>query len=308
MSSLQDKMYNQELTPPANTWEKVVTALDESLLENKFPSKLYDIEISPPATSWGKIVDTLDEEQFQNEFPARLYNMEVAPPATSWEKVAAGLNKTNKSVTTPAPVRKLVPFLRYVAAAIFIGAVAYGIIKLTVNTGDKENNTALTPTPKDSSISDKNKLADTGTTQATGVNINKDEDVALEKSKTMIAKLDRPIRRVSKGIASSVITSSVDEDVTDIGLSQSIYAYADHIPDIADRYVILMTPDGNIIRMSKKWSDLLCCVSGEEQDADCKYQLKKWQEKIATSTLAPSPGNFMDILGLVNSLNENNGL
>jgi hypothetical protein len=308
MSSLQDKMYNHELTPPATAWEKIVTALDESLLENKFPSTLYNTEINPPATSWGKIAATLDEEQFQNEFPARLYNMEVAPPSTAWGKVAAGFNTTNGSVANPAPIRRLVPFLRYVAAAVFIGAVAYGIIKLTVNTGDKENNTALTPTPKDSSISDKNKPADTGTTQTTGVNINKDEDVALEKSKTMIAKVDRPIRRVSKGITSSVITSSVDEDVTDMSLSQSIYAYADHIPDIADRYVILMTPDGNIIRMSKKWSDLLCCVSGEEQDADCKYQLKKWQEKIATSTLAPSPGNFMDILGLVNSLNENNGL
>lgn len=91
-------------------------------------------------------------------------------------------------------------------------------------------------------------------------------------------------------------------------LSQTLYAYADHIPTLADRYVMLMTPDGNIIRMSKKWSDLLCCVSGEEQDADCKDQLKKWQQKIASSELAPSPGNFMDILGLVNSLNESNGL
>ena len=308
MSSLQDKMYNHELTPPATAWEKIVTALDESLLENKFPSKLYIIEISPPDTSWKKIDDTLNEEQFQNEFPSRLYNMEIAPPATAWGKVAAGLNTTNEFVTTPTPVRRLVPFLRYVAAAIFIGVVAYGIIKLTVNTGDKENSTTLATTPKDSSITAKNKPADTGTAQAPGININKDEDVALEKSKTTIAKLDRPIKRVSRGITSSMITSSVDEDVTDISLSQSIYAYADHIPDIADRYVILMTPDGNIIRMSKKWSDLLCCVSGEEQDADCKYQLKKWQEKMATSTLAPSPGNFMDILGLVNSLNENNGL
>ena len=44
-----------------------------------------------------------------------------------------------------------------------------------------------------------------------------------------------------------------------------------------------MTPDGNIIRMSKKWSGLVCCVSGEEQDEDCKNQIKKWQKKIATA-------------------------
>jgi hypothetical protein len=91
-------------------------------------------------------------------------------------------------------------------------------------------------------------------------------------------------------------------------LSQSIYAYEDHVPTIAERYVMLMTPDGNIIRMSKKWSELVCCVAGEDQDKDCKDQIKKWQEKIATSSLAPSPGNFMDILNLVNSLNEGSEL
>ena len=167
----------------------------------------------------------------------------------------------------------------------------------------------MTKIAKDSSISDKNKPADSGKTQKVGINnINEDEGNAVREKKTLLAKLDRPVKRVTKAITSSVITSNNDDVGADTDLSQSIYAYADHIPKLSDRYIMLMTPDGNIIRMSKKWSDLLCCVSGEEQDADCKNQLKKWQEKIATSSLAPSPGNFMDILGLVNSLNENNGL
>lgn len=307
MSSFKDKMYKHEVPPPANAWEKIASALDESELENKFPVKLYNKEIIPPAGAWEKITVALDKEQFHNEFPSRLYNMEVAPPATAWRKVAAGLDTVTESTITP--VRKLFPFVRYAAAAIFIGAVAYGIIKLTVNTGTKEDSAVLTTKPGDTSITGKNKPADTGATHTPGINISQNEDEALEKSKTMVARLDRsPLKRAGRGITSSVITSSVDEDVTDITLSQSIYAYADHIPDLADRYVMLMTPDGNIIRMSKKWSELLCCVSGEEQDEDCKYQLKKWQEKIASSALAPSPGNFMDILGLVNSLNDNNGL
>lgn len=68
---------------------------------------------------------------------------------------------------------------------------------------------------------------------------------------------------------------------------------------------MLMTPDGQFIRMSKKLGDLLCCVSGEEQDPDCIDQMKRWRQKIAISNLTPSPGNFMDILNLVKSLQEN---
>lgn len=309
MSTLKNKLYNHEVTPPANAWGKIASALDESQLDSKFPGKLYDIEVNPPVNAWEKITDALGEEQFQSEFSLRLYNMEVTPPATAWRKVVTSLDTLTESTVTP--VRKMFRLIRYAVAAIFIGAVAYGIIKLSVNNGSNQEDTAvLTAKPGDTSITGKNNPSDSGATiQTSPVTITENEDEALEQSKTMIAKLDRTtLKRASRGIASSIITNPVDEDVTDMGLSQSIYAYADHIPDIADRYVMLMTPDGNIIRVSKKWSELLCCVSGEEQDEGCKFQLKKWQEKIASAALAPSPGNFMDILGLVNSLNENNGL
>lgn len=298
-------LYNIKVNPPANTWEKIVAAIDNAQTQNEFSSRLYNIEVNPPANTWKKIAATLDEPRIQNEFPSRLYNMEVAPPVNVWEKVVAGLNKTSVIVNTP--VRKFSAILRYAAAAIFIGAVAYGIINLTVNTGNDVNNTVVSKINKDSSTSEINKAGDTGKIQTPEITNSENDAGAIEKSKPLFAKHVRPVKRVSRAIISSMIASN-DADIATADLSQSLYAYADHIPDIADRYVMLMTPDGNIIRMSKKWGHLLCCVSGEEQDADCKSQLKKWQEKIATSSLAPSPGNFMDILGLVNSLNEDNGL
>ncbi len=42
--------------------------------------------------------------------------------------------------------------------------------------------------------------------------------------------------------------------------------------------------------MSKKLGNIVCCVAGEEQDDECKDQLKKWQEKIAASPVAPRTG------------------
>ncbi|HKZ65105.1 MAG TPA: hypothetical protein VJ111_02050 [Chitinophagaceae bacterium] len=276
MSSLQNKMYNQEVIPPIHTWEKIAAALEEAHLQNEFPSRLYNIEVVPPATAWQKIIVNLDDKQIQNEFPSRLFNMEVAPPVTAWEKVAAGLYTTTKLADTP--IRRLSPIFRYAAAAIFIGAVAYGVIRLSINTNNKEGSTVLATDRKDSSRADKTKIADTGKTQTPGIKANQTEDEMLEKSKNLAARSDKRAKKTARTIRSSARTAGENNEAeTDADLSQSIYAYADHIPDISDRYVMLMTPDGNIIRMSKKWGDLLCCVSGEEQDADCKYQLKKWQ-------------------------------
>jgi hypothetical protein len=298
MSSLQDKMYNHEVTPPANAWDKIAAALDESETENKFPSKLYNSEINPPAEVWSAIATTLDQNENQYAFPARLYNLEIDPPAGTWNKIDSSLHTPAETVV---PVRRLHPFFRYAVAALFIGAVAYGII-MTVNNNDDDSNTAATII-KDSNNSAKKTPAATAPIQAT---ILPQVDDMLDKARNLVARVDR--KKTNRRITPSFVSHAVDDVTIDANLSQSIYAYADHVPDIADRYVMLMTPDGNIIRMSKKWSDLLCCVSGEDQDAGCKNQLKKWQEKIAASSLAPSPGNFMDILGLVSSLDETNGL
>ena len=267
--------------------------------------KIYNYEVTPPTGSWDKIVIDLDEAELVNKFPDRLYTMETPPPAGSWEKINDALNPANESAIPL--LKRITPFLRYAAAAIFIGALAFGIIKLTVGGDNKLNNTAQTRVNKDSSESGKTAIKNvTAETQTVKSNTD-DDDEALEQSKKLVAKLDHPLKNMARKLSADRNQVSYANNL-DSELSQSIYAYEDHVPNLADRYVMLMTPDGNIIRMSKKWSELLCCVSGEEQDPDCKDQLKKWQQKMATSSLAPSPGNFLDILGLVNSLNENTEL
>ena len=272
MSSLHDKLYNNEVVPPGRTWEKIAAALDESAIENKFPQ--------------------------------RLYNMEVPPPGAAWQHIQASLTQGAPQHT--APVRKLSPVLRYAAAAILIGIVAFGVLKLTVNTGKNETRPAVaTGTLKNT---------DTGEKAMEIVPTEPANDIAtLEPSRLQApAATDKVAHKIGtthpKSTRKSVTASYIQNTDFDPQLSQSIYAYADHVPDISDRYVMLLTPDGNIIRMAKKWSNLVCCVSGEEQDPNCKSQIKKWQEKIASSPIAPSPGNFMDILGLVSSLNDTNGL
>jgi hypothetical protein len=261
MSSLRNKMKNYEVIPPADAWEKIAAALDEGTAGYQFPDKLY--------------------------------NMEVMPPAAAWSAISASLPSADAAVV---PMRKRTSsFLRYAAAAVFIGIAAFGIIKWT-NSGNTES----------AGTAQVNPAAGSGTP---GENNTPAEKIAGTQPTTGDSK--QPLAPVAPGNRTRNSSGhavpanySYDEPVQN-KLSNPVYAYEDHLPDMANRYIMLMTPDGNFIRMSKKWEDLVCCVSGEEQDEDCKMQLKKWQEKIATSSLATSSGNVLDILSLVNSLDEN---
>ncbi|HRO70578.1 MAG TPA: anti-sigma factor [Chitinophagaceae bacterium] len=268
--------------------------------------KMYDYEVTPPSRNWDRIAAALDESELQNNFPKRLYQVESTPPETAWENIRKAISPDSDA--KPAPVRRLAPLFRYAAAAILIGVVAVGITRFTINNDD--NNEAFSSTAPQAVDTNQSTLTSESADEGNDLVRQDDSKVEIDQPASRerpraVRTVDRPAKREQETVAKAVYTQHYQVDPH---LSQSIYAYADYVPDIADRYVMLMTPDGNIIRMSKKWSDLLCCVSGEEQDANCKNQIKKWQEKIASSSLAPAPGNFMDILGLINSINESREL
>lgn len=286
MSSLKDKMYNYEVPPPANVWEKIKSDLDEYEEANDFSTKLHNLEVAPPKSVWEKINSTLDAEK-------------------------------NTPVRNPDiyRVRRLPAFLRYAAAAVvLIGLATFGIIKFSSKTsGEKElARGANKVLPKDTTPPSKTEINSSDNTAT--ITDQQRDDAALEASKKTFAKLDmsennkQKIRDALMMKPVDLISSERSEDnYPEVCFPDNIRAILANSPTIntADRYIMLMTPDGNIIRISKKWADLLCCVSGEDEDEGCKDQLKKWRQKIASSSVAPSPVNFMDILGLVESLRDN---
>lgn len=249
--------------------------------------KLYNMEQVPPARAWDKIAAALDESHLGDQFPATLYHAEVAPPTGAWEKIAAGIDSHPKVVQMAA---HRPTFLRYAVAACVIGLVALGILMYTGIIGDYKtpDNTELVTTgttPKPSEESQQTPNQNNLPTRE----ISPDDLVNEERPVIADASPARPVR---KGKSNNSVNRQ-DEGVN------AVYAYNDHIP--ADNYVMLMTPNG-FVRMSKKLGDIVCCVAGELEDEDCKDQLKKWQQKMATSTVAP--GNVMDILDLASTLND----
>ncbi|HWR33378.1 MAG TPA: hypothetical protein VN451_07630 [Chitinophagaceae bacterium] len=277
-------------------------------MSSRVQHKLLAYEVIPPPVIWDKITAELNTPESYQIFPSTLYNAEVTPPISTWNKIQITLNAEREAAT---PVRKsYLPFLRFGAAAIFIGLVAWGGIQLlnkksgNIEIAAKEE---VTPFTKDSGASiplvspEKNKA----NSNAFTVIIDPDEaknDAALEASKRTFAKLDiSPVNRKLKNIAAAYrFAFSEQTDIYPVTISQSAASPAVN----ADRYIMVLNPEGNNVRISKKLSHLVCCVSGDDETRDCKDQMSIWREKIACSTLGHSTGGFLDILNLLNSYQE----
>jgi hypothetical protein len=304
-SELKNKLLNFETIPPPQLWQEIAAQLDDCGLEYQFPARLRNAETTPPATALQNIFSALDSETTP-AYAAALYEMEVVPPAAAW----AGIKK-NLGLVQEAAIpehRRFAPFIKYAAAAAITGILFWSGLQLF---SDKktDNNIAgttttdiIAPTPKTvpSSINTE--------TVSNSSSIEEKEEAALEASKQVYAKLDvENIRKKSK-TAYNPYTIEVDPSTTvqprSFDISETAIPNADDQLATTDKYIVLMTPDGNFIRMSKKMGDMVCCVSGEEQDENCVDQMSKWRKQIAEHPKALSPGNFLDIIGLVNSLQE----
>ncbi len=311
-SGLQHKMYDYEVAPPAAIWEKIAAELDESELANKFPSALYTIQIAPPAHSWQAIAAALDEPALVNDYAAKLNAVAIAPPANVWNKIKISLDAEQEAAIPEH--RRFSPFLKYAAAAAIFAFLAWGGIRLfndqSKNTGIAKEDT-VQPGKTTETVSANTILPiEDENIAVPGIAASMEEarnDAALEASKKTYAKLDVAVTRSKIKNAADFFFVADEYDYTPSVSTRGLDIGAPPTPaiDMASRYIMLMTPDGYIIRMSKKLGDLVCCVSGEDQDKDCIDQLKKWREKIANPGTSHSSSNFMDILNMVNSMQDN---
>ena len=304
-SGIKNKMYNLEVMPPAAVWGKITSALDDSALAQKISSRLNTIEVIPPTSVWQSINVSLDEQLLEKEYAEKLTHIHITPPPGSWNKIKLLLN--SEAVIATTEKRKISPLLKYAAAAIITGLLAWGGVQLlsadssktNVATIDKSSPNSFTETPVINNPLDEN-IAVPDVTASLEEARN---DAALEASKKTFARLDVTARR-SK-IKNAADFYFVTDNYEPSARGFSIDPIAKPAADITNRYIILMTPDGNIIRMSKKLRELVCCVSGEDQDKDCIDQMKKWRENIGNPSTTHSSSNFIDVLDIVKCMQEN---
>jgi hypothetical protein len=304
-SELKNKLLNLEATPPPQLWEEIAAQLDDCGLTYQFPARLRNATATPPPTALKNIFSALDKESIP-AYATALYEMEVAPPAAAW----AGIKK-NLDIAQEAAIpehRRFAPFIKYAAAATVAGLLFWGGIQFF--SGKKADSNMASTTTTDT-IAPAHAAPSANAEMATNLPSAEEiqnEDAALEASKQVYAKLDAETIKKKRTVQYDTYNLEVDPSITvqsrSLDIAETAIPNADEQLATTDKYIVLMTPDGNFIRMSKKMGDMVCCVSGEEQDENCTDQMSKWRKQIADHPKALSPGNFLDIIGLVNSLQE----
>jgi len=283
-------------------------------MSHNWNDRIKNTEVNPPANGWNKIAASLDDSLNGLKFPLALYNLEKTPPADAWDNIEATLDEV-KAPVIPLKRHFVIPlFLKYVIAASLIGVIAFAAIKFFNNDDSVKIDTAIENNSRKSA--DTIKKADQPATVKTqpAPTVTDSDEQALERSKQTYARLEVPVNRYSSKIKRSLYRSPVQlanvySESSFVKMTELQYSHRAAVNDSpdaeADRYLMYKNSEGQFIRLSKKLSNLFCCVSGEEQDNNCTDQLKKWREKLAASSFVPSPDNFMDILDLVNSLDDN---
>lgn len=280
-------------------------------MSSNWTNRMNNLQETPPDKVWDKVAAALDESMDGFEFPDKLYNSQAIPPSSVWSAIENDLD-ADASPVIPIKKKSAIPiFLRYAAAACIIGLIAFGAIRFFAKppVSSDESATVLSPRNTETTTTDP-AVIEPITEQQQEPQVAKTDDDALEQSKHTYARLDlsrkTSYNKLYNSPAQLASFASNENSSKQPEIQYSHRAAVNDSPsEDAERYVMYRDTDGRFIRISKKLSDLFCCVSGEVQDEKCTDQLKQWREKIASSPFNPSPDNFMDILDLINSIQDN---
>ena len=208
----------------------------------------------------------------------KMYNYEITPPEGVWEGIAAELEKSEAKVIPLS--RKKSNTLYYVAAASVIIVLFCVFFFMNRSTkSDEQLTTSIDKTQKDTAVN--NTLIMTVPTE--------------EKTTVKNNEGSQTKNKVQKNRADKKQTEDVIKD-TDSNL------LASNTP----RYITIEGPQGQPVKISSKMALL---IDSSETKVSSKpiwhKKINEWREIMKGNTLAPTPGNFLDIVELTKSLKDN---
>lgn len=325
---LQQLLLQTEVAPPPQAWEMIAVALDELEEDKPLQQKILSAETEVPAFNWNIIEQKLDDvfyteqletataevplaawenitAQLDEEADQRMADKLIAatgiPPVAVWDAIEQKLNEeqTGKII----PFRKnLSPVYRLAAAAIITGILAWGAYRLfnssePVEAGIAVSKPVLTEEKKTAPIAD----------------IKAEEPVEalvpVSSSRATVKK------RIKEALTVNSTLAYLEPVNHDAGTSTQGDTHHKNIRPVAEingfsegQYLIVLNEEGNLIRVSKKLSNLQCAIDGSGNPVDaasvlqsknCDEQIKIWQQKIAASTaISPSAG-YIDLAELL---------
>lgn len=322
-NNLQQILLQTEVAPPLQAWEKIAVALDEMEEEEHLQHKLLSAEAEVPALNWQVIEQQLNDHFYSTQ----LQLAEADVPLSAWEQINTTLNDeaiaaklkvakenapakvwpaiekqlNNKSTTKVIPFgKKYAPVFRFAAAAMVTGVLAWGAYRLLT----KEDAAVTT-------VASNKLLPATEEKKIIPV-----AEVKNEKPKENIVPVTQSRSGIRKRIREEITTGHtiafqepLNHD-SQAALSLRNAHHKNQRPASENggfsesQYLMVLNEAGDLIRVSKKLSNMQCAKEAAElpvdaaaalQTKNCDEQIKRWQQKIATSTaISPSAG-YIDL-------------
>ena len=291
---------------------------------SELKNRLYKMEVDPPEEVWNRLAVILDEINADNSIAQKLDALEVDPAYAAWEKIKYELHDSTAN-TIEKRKSIVVPFRRLAAAAIFIGLVisAYFLFFNKQNSG---NNIVKTDTPKttEKTISPVIKTPDTNNHEVSDENLATASQIKPHRTRAgvVLAGFKPANHQSSNRIAPAeplqLSTTGNEPEMTEEIKEKIFKEQIDDLSLIAsnDRYVSMVSADGRMVKIPARFSNLAPYLQDKsstndyldilfEESTYWKDKFREWRQKLAQSAVTPSVDNFFDIIGMLNSIQDN---
>ncbi|MEO5783373.1 MAG: hypothetical protein ABIQ07_08890 [Ginsengibacter sp.] len=211
----------------------------------------------------------------------KIYNYETPPPDGVWNAIAAELDRNEAKVI---PMVKKKSRIFYYLAAASVAGIIFCVIFFTNRSSKSADEQLTTSTASDKTQSD------------TGVKTNAIITVPIEEKITAKNK-DLPAKH------------TIEKDNTNQKQNEGIKKETNNDEMIASntsKYITVEGPQGQLVKINSKMATL---IDSSETKISSKpiwnKKINEWREIMKANTLAPTPGNFLDIVELTKSLKDN---
>ncbi len=215
-----------------------------------------------------------------------MYNYEATPPKGAWEAISAELDNNEAKVI---PISKKKTNTIYYIAAASIAFIVFCFIFFSNRSSNTANEKFVT--------SSGNSQRDTV------VNNNLIMTVPVEEKAMLKNNADNNDRMLAHNKRH---TGGFDQEQNKPVRKNNDTIDTNLIADNTSRYITIEGPDGQPVKVSSKMATL---IDSSETKVSTKpiwhKKINEWREIMKGNTLAPTPGNFLDIVELTKSLRDN---
>jgi len=214
-----------------------------------------------------------------NDLKNKLYNYEATPPPGVWDAIASELD-SEKAKVVPLPGKNNKRY--YYIAAASIAVILFSVIFFNIRSNTK-----------DDFIYSKQNNSDTTSNNTALLTVPQQEENLTKNTDTISVVTDNKLRKGGPNQKISKPTTALEKQ-DDNNLATN-----------SDRYMTIEGPEGQPVKVSSKMATL---IDSSETKTSSKpiwnKKVNEWKEIMKGNTLAPTPGNFLDIVELTKSLKD----